>query len=125
VGEKGQLKSKILNKNQKKAYEAITEYFREPQREGSPDIVWPDSLRSEEYTGVVKLQVHLSPEGSGDNAVARPDAVLIRSGPNPTLNKIAAKATTQASWEPAYLLKNDNWTPVESWVRFDVPFQMR
>ncbi len=125
VGEQGQLKEEILNKNQKVAYEAVTEYFREPQRQKSPDITWPDSLRSEEYTGIVKLQVHLAVEGEGDNAVARPDAIKIMSGPNPTLNKIAAKATTQATWEPAYILKDGNWTPTESWVRFDVPFQMR
>jgi hypothetical protein len=125
VGERGQLKSEVLNKNQKTAYEAITEYFREPQREQSPDITWPDSLRSEEHTGIVSLQVHLAVEGEGDNAVARPDAVQIMSGPNPTLNRIAAKATTQATWEPAYLLANGSWTPTESWVRFDVPFQMR
>lgn len=125
VGEQGQLREEILNKNQKVAYEAITEYFREPQRQKSPDITWPDSLRSEAYTGIVKLQVRLAVEGEGDNAVARPDAVEIMSGPNATLNKIAAKATTQATWEPAYILRDGNWTPTESWVRFDVPFQMR
>ena len=125
IGEKGQLKSKILNKNQKGAYEAITEYFREPQREASPDITWPDSLRSEEHAGIVKLQVHLSPEGEGDNAVAQADAVEVLSGTHPTLDKIALKAATNATWEPAYLLEDNSWTPIESWVRFNVPFQMR
>ena len=126
VGERGQLKSKILNKNQKKAYEAISEYFREPQRKKSPDnIVWPDSLRSEEHAGIVKLQVHLTVEGEGDNAVSRADAVEVLSGTHPTLNKIAMKAATDATWQPAYLLKDKNWTPVESWVRFNIPFQMR
>ena len=126
VAKNGQLQEKVLNKNQKKAYEAITEYFREPQREKSPDnIIWPDSLRSEEYTGIVELQVHLAPEGEGDNAVARADAVEVLSGPHPTLNAIAMKAATEATWQPAYVLQDGNWTPVESWVRFDIPFQMR
>jgi hypothetical protein len=125
VGEKGQLKDKILNKNQKVAYQAITEYFREPQRQNSPDIVWPDSLRSEKHSGVVKVQAHLAVEGEGDNAVARPDAVQVLSGTNPTLDRIALKATTQASWNPAYVLEDGEWTPVDSWVRFDIPFQMR
>ena len=125
VGEKGQLKSKILNKNQKRAYETITEYFREPQRKESPQPKWPDSLRSEEYTGVVKLQVHLTVEGEGENAVSRADAVEVLSGTNPTLDKIAMKAATNATWQPAYLLEDDSWTPIESWVRFSVPFQMR
>ncbi|MFB6272811.1 MAG: energy transducer TonB [Salinibacter sp.] len=126
VGKKGQLKSKILNKNQKKAYEAINKYFREPQRQKSPDkIIWPDSLRSKEHAGIVKLQVHLTVEGKGDNAVARADAIEVLSGTHPTLNRIAMKAATKARWDPAYLLKDDNWTPVESWVRFDIPFQMR
>lgn len=125
VGKKGQLKSKIRDKNQKKAYKAITEYFREPQRQSSPDIVWPDSLRSEEYSGVVTVQAHLAVEGEGDKAVARPDAVQVLSGTNPTLDRIALKATTEATWNPAYILKDGEWTPVESWVRFDIPFQMR
>ncbi len=126
IGKKGQLKSKILNKNQKRAYEAITEYFREPQREQSPDdIRWPDSLRSKEHAGIVELQVHLSPEGEGDNAVARANAVEVLSGTHPTLNKIALKAATNATWEPAYVLRDGNWTPIESWVRFNVPFQMQ
>lgn len=125
VGEKGQLKDKILNKNQKVAYQAITEYFREPQRQNSPDIVWPDSLRSEKHSGVVKVQAHLAVEGEGDNAVARPDAVQVLSGTNPTLDRIALKATTEATWNPAYVQKDREWTPVESWVRFDIPFQMR
>jgi len=126
VNEKGQLKEKILNKNQKKAYEAITEYFREPQRQQSPDnIVWPDSLRSEEHAGIVELQVHLAVEGEGDNAVSRADAVEVLSGPHPTLSAIAMKAATEATWQPAYVLDDGNWTPVDSWVRFDIPFQMR
>lgn len=123
IGENGQLKSKILNKNQKRAYEAITEYFREPRRQKSPNIPWPDSLRAEEYTGVVQLQVHLVPEGEGDNVTAQADAVEVLSGTHPTLDKIALRAATQASWEPAYLLRDGNWTPIESWVRFDIPFQ--
>jgi hypothetical protein len=126
TGKNGQLKPRILNENQIKAYQAITEYFREPQREKFPDrIIWPDSLRSEENTGIVKLQVHLTVEGNGENAISRADAVELLSGTNPTLNKIAIKAATNATWQPAYLLKNDRWTPIESWVRFNVPFQMR
>lgn len=125
VGDQGQLKSKLLNKNQKKAYEAITEYFREPQRQNSPDIKWPDSLRSEEHSGVVKVQAHLAVEGEGENAVAQPDAVQVLSGTHPTLDKIALKATTEATWKPAYVLEDGEWTPVDSWVRFDIPFQMR
>jgi L-lactate utilization protein LutC len=126
VNQSGQLKEKILNKNQKSAYQAINEYFREPQRKKSPDdIIWPDSLRSEEHAGVVKLQVHLTVEGEGENAVSRADAIEVISGTHPTLNKIAMKAATKATWQPAYTLKEGNWTPIESWVRFNIPFQMR
>lgn len=122
----GELKSDLLNKNQKVAYEAITEYFREPQRDQSPDnIVWPDSLRSEEYSGVVQLQVHLAPEGEGEEAIARADAVEVLSGPHPTLNRVALKAATQATWQPAYVLEDGSWSPTESWVQFNIPFQMR
>ena len=126
LGDQGQLESDLLNKNQKMAYQAINEYFREPQREQSPDnIVWPDSLRSEENSGIVELQVHLTVDGEGENAVSRADAVEVLSGPHPTLNRIALKAATQATWQPAYILEDGNWTPIDSWVRFDIPFQMR
>lgn len=126
LGDQGQLESDLLNKNQKMAYQAINEYFREPQREQSPDnIVWPDSLRSEENSGIVELQVHLTVDGEGENAVSRADAVEVLSGPHPTLNRIALKAATQATWQPAYILREGNWTPTESWVRFNIPFQMR
>lgn len=125
LGEKGQLDSKILNKNQKRAYEAITEYFDEPSRDQDPDIIWPDSLRSSEYTGVVSLQVHLSPEGEGREATATANAVEVLSGTHPTLDRIAMRAATQAVWTPAFLLRDGEWVPVESWVRFNIPFQMQ
>jgi len=125
VGKEGQLKSKIRDKNQKKAYEAIAKHFREPQRQSAPDIVWPDSLRSEEHSGVVQVQAHLAIEGEGSDAVARPDAVQVLSGTNPTLDRIALRATTGATWDPAYITEDGEQTPVESWVRFDIPFQTR
>jgi len=115
--DKGKLKPQLLQGNKKKAYEAITEYFREPQRQEAPsNITYPDSLRTdEEASGEVELQVHIDTSGAVDAVEA------IRSV-HPTLDAIAMNAATRTSWEPAYVLDGQAWEPVQSWTRFSVPF---
>lgn len=115
--DKGQLKPQLLQGNKKKSYEAITEYFREPQRQEAPsNIAYPDSLRrDEEASGEVELQVHIDTSGTVDAVEA------IRSV-HPTLDAIAMNAATRTSWEPAYVLDGQEWKPVQSWARFSVPF---
>lgn len=117
VVEKGQLKPDLLQGNKKKAYEAITEYFREPQQQETPsNIPYPDSLRrDEEASGKVELQAHIDTSGNVD-------AVEVIRSIHPTLDAIAMKAATQTTWEPAYVLENQDWTPAPSWARFSVPF---
>lgn len=116
VGENGQLKSKILDKNQKTAYEAITEYYREPQRQEDASLQYPDSLRqSEEASGEVELQVHIDSTGSVN-------AVEVLEGVHPTLDAIAMRAATQTVWEPAYVLRDGEWRPQHAWARFSVNY---
>lgn len=116
VGEGGQLKPDLLQKNKKTAYEAITEYFREPQRKEGADLVYPDSLRrDEEASGEVQLQVHIDSSGSVD-------AVQVLRGAHPTLDAIAMKAATKTVWEPAYQLVDGEWQGRSSWARFSVNF---
>jgi len=117
VQEGGQLKPKLLQTNKKKAYQAITDHFREPQREETPDnIPYPDSLRrDEDASGEVQLQVHIDTSGVVDAVEA------IRTV-HPTLDAIAMKAATETTWEPAYELRDGDWVPVPSWARFSVPF---
>jgi len=116
VQEGGQLKPKLLQTHKKQAYESITNHFREPQREEGADLVYPDSLRqSEEASGSVELQVHIDTSG----AVNAVEAIQTA---HPTLDAIAMRAATQTTWEPAYVMRNEEWVPEPSWARFSVNF---
>lgn len=116
VAKGGELKTKILQKNKKAAYEAITEYFREPQRQKGAELMYPDSLRrDEEASGEVQLQVHIDTTGAVN-------AVEVIEGVHPTLDAIAMKAATQTVWEPAYLLVDGEWRARPAWARFSVTY---
>lgn len=117
VEEGGALAPKLQQKYQKAAYDAVTEHFREPQQEeGASGIEYPDTLQTEEAAGTVDLQARVDTSGSVD-------AIEVVKGTHPTLDAIAMRAAaTGSAWEPAYLLQDDEWTPVPSWVRFSVPF---
>ena len=123
VTEEGQLKMDTENEFKNKAYKAINEYFREPQPTKSDvQLVYPESLRTEEASGNVELQVHLAVEGEGDNVTGVPDAVEVIEGAHPTLNAIAMKGATQRRWNPAYVQVEREWQPIDAWVRFSVNF---
>lgn len=113
----GALKTKIRDKWQKAAYEAINEHYREPQQEeGASNIAYPESLRTEE--GTLQLQAHVDTTG-------QIDAIEVLESVHPTLDAIGMKAAiTGSNWEPAYLLRDGEWVPQSSWVRFDIPFQL-
>jgi len=117
VDEGGTLAPKVQGEYQKAAYEAITDHFREPQmEEKASSITYPDSLRTEEASGTVDLQARVDTSGAID-------AVEVIQGTHPTLDAIAMRAAVMSSvWEPAYLLQDDEWRPVRSWVRFSIPF---
>lgn len=117
VEEGGTLSPKLQSEYQKAAYDAITEHYREPQQqEGASNIAYPESLRTEEAAGTVELQARVDTSGSLD-------AIEVIDGTHPTLDAIAMRAAvTGSTWEPAYVLRDNEWEPVPSWVRFSVPF---
>lgn len=115
LGNGGELDPKLLQPNKKAAYEAISEYFREPQRKKGADIVYPDSLR-QTASGEVSLQAHVDSTGAVD-------AVEVLRSVHPTLDAIAMKAATNTVWEPAYMLVDGSWEPQPAWVRFSISFQ--
>lgn len=116
LGDAGQLKPELLQPNKKAAYEAITEYFREPQRKKGASIQYPDSLRQdEEASGEVLLQVHIDSSGAVD-------AVQVLRSVHPTLDAIAMKAATNTVWEPAYQLVDGEWKGRPAWARFAINF---
>lgn len=123
VTDQGQLKMETENEFKNKAYKAITEYFREPQPTKSDvQLVYPESLRTEEAAGEVELQVHVTPQGEGDNVTGVPNAIQVVKGTNPTLDAIAMKGATKRRWNPAYVQVNREWQPTDAWVRFSVNF---
>ncbi len=118
VQENGEIAPKLLQKYKKAAYDAVNEHYREPQnKEGVSGLTYPDSLRTEETSGEVVLQAHVNTEG-------QVDAVEVVQSVHPTLDAIAMQASTQTTWEPAYVLRDGEWVPQGSWVRSTVPYRI-
>lgn len=118
VQSNGEIDAKLLQKYKKTAYDAINEHYREPQnQEGVSGLEYPDSLRTEETSGEVVLQAHVNTDG-------QVDAVEVVQSVHPTLDAIAMRASTQTTWEPAYVLRDGEWEPKGSWVRSTVPYRI-
>lgn len=118
--EDDQLKPELLGKFQKSAFKAVNDHYRQPQlNEGVSGISYPDSLRQNDVSGDVRLQLHVDTSGSVN-------AVEVIEGVHPTLDAIAMKAGTQTTWEPAYVRQGagEEWKPHRGWARTPVPFRM-
>ena len=109
----------IVEAYKKRAYQALRRHFREPspRLQLGTDIAvpYPDSLRRKGVTGAVRMQVRLDREGN-------PVAVELIEGLHPVLNDIALRATTEMRWQPAYLLRRNDWEAIPSWARFNIHF---
>lgn len=112
----GDIRERVRNEFKSKAYSAINKMYREPRRtnDGSA-LVYPDSLRTEETSGTVELQVYVNEEG-------KPGGIEVLESVHPTLDGIAMRATTQMEWQPAFLQVDREWVPQGSFVRFGVDF---
>lgn len=103
----------------REGYRLISNNFQEPRvaRQLGKDIPvsYPDSLREQQVNGKVRTQVYIDAEGI-------PQAIELIEGVHPALDAIALRATTQMRWRPAYLMRNGNWKPIPSWVRFNIDF---
>jgi len=123
VSENGRLKMETENEFKNKAYKAINEYFREPQpTKTDVQMAYPGSLRTEEASGRVELQVHLTPEEVDGEMTGVPNAIEVIESTHPTLDAIAMKGATKRRWNPAYVQVNREWQPIDAWVRFSVNF---
>lgn len=114
----GQLKPKLLNEYKNKAFKTIQDHYKQPKlQEGVSGITYPDSLRTQENSGRVELQMHVDSTGSVD-------AVEVIEGTHPTLNAIAMKAATATSWEPGYVRQGagEDWQPRPGWGRSPITF---
>lgn len=107
----------LITEYKRKGYKLIHSHFREPamsSRLGEDvPVSYPDSLR--DYEGRVHVQAYLNDEGE-------PVAVKLLEGLHPVLDRIALRASTQARWRPAYLLRKGRWVARPSWTRFSIRF---
>jgi len=118
VQEGGKLNPKLLQPNKKKSYQAITDYYKQPKlQKGIENIAYPESLRTQEASGQVQLQVYADTSGAVQ-------AVEVVDGTHPTLNRIAMAAATRTTWEPGYTRQGpgEEWQPVPGWGRVPVNF---
>ncbi|PSQ61843.1 MAG: hypothetical protein BRD25_05680 [Bacteroidetes bacterium QH_1_61_8] len=114
----GQIKPKLLNEYKNKAFKTIKDHYRQPQlQEGVSGITYPDSLRTQENSGRVELQMHVDSTGTVN-------AVEVIEGTHPTLNAIAMKAATGTTWEPGYVRQGagEEWQPRPGWGRSPINF---
>lgn len=108
---------KTLTQYKNESYKDISQHFTEPQREAQElNLTYPDSLRTDETSGEVEMQLYLDAEGT-------PQSVQLIQGVHPVLNDIAMNAAARTSWQPAYLTRDGEQQPIPSWVRFGFTFR--
>lgn len=123
VKEGGRLASDLLNKGKKAAYEPINAHYREPRATTNPSLSFPDSLMRQDISGTIELQIHLD-ASAGDDSSATPDAIRVLEGIHPTVDAYVMGAMIDRGWQPAYVLRDGSWQPVDSWVRISQSLQM-
>jgi len=115
--EEGKIKQKLLDKYSQQALKAIDEHYEQPIiQEGITGLPYPDSLRTEENSGRVEVQVHVTADGTVN-------AVQVVEGTHPILNAIIMRAAaTETTWNPAYVTEDGEQTPYPGWGRLSTNF---
>jgi TonB family protein len=112
----GKLKQKLLDKHTSAAFKAIDEHYEQPaMQKGIEGLAYPDTLRTEENSGEVQVQLHVNESG-------QVDAVEVVEGTHPILNGIVMKAATQTTWAPAYVTEDGQQTAYPGWGRISTNF---
>ena len=110
----------LVEKHKREGYNLITKHFREPRTtlKLGEDITidYPDSLSSEGVSGTVRTQVRL-------NEAGEPQAIELIESVHPVLDAITLRATSEMRWQPAYILRGNDWEAVPAWARFNISFQ--
>jgi len=115
--EEGKIKQKLLDKFSQKALKAIDEHYEQPIiQEGITGLPYPDSLRTDENSGRVEVQVHVTADGTVD-------AVEVVEGTHPILNAIIMRAAaTETTWNPAFVTEDGEQTAYPGWGRLSTNF---
>jgi TonB family protein len=117
IVEENKIKQKVLDKFSQKALKAVDEHYEQPIiQEGITGLPYPDSLRTEENSGRVEVQVHVTADGTVD-------AVEVVEGTHPVLNAIIMRAAaTETTWNPTYVTQDGEQTPYPGWGRLSTNF---
>jgi TonB family protein len=117
VVEDGEIKQKVLDKYRKKAFQAVQDHYEQPMiQQGITGLPYPDSLRTEENSGRVEVQVHVTADGTVD-------AVEVIEGTHPVLDAIIMRAAaTETTWNPAYVTEDGQQTAYPGWGRLSTNF---
>jgi TonB family protein len=114
--EGGELNTDLRETNKQKALKAIDKHYEQPKiQEGITGLPYPDSLRTEENSGRVEVQLHITKDGTVD-------AVEVIDGTHPTLNTIVMKAATKTKWNPAFVTDGQEQVPHAGWGRLSTNF---
>ncbi len=112
----GRLNSTLRQTYKQRALQAIDEHYQQPTiKEGISDLAYPDSLRTDEHSGKVTVQVHINEQG-------QIDAVEVVQGTHPTLNAIVMRAATQTTWQPAFVTIDGKQVSYPGWARLSTTF---
>ena len=109
----------VVNEFKKEGYRTISRHFRQPfsitKLGVDVPLLFPDSLRTQEISGEVFLQIYISEDG-------KPLAIRRLRGVHPVLDRIAMRAMTEMRWQPAYVVQGLKSPAIRSWARYTVRF---
>lgn len=109
--------SEVARSMKSATYRTLQRHFREPllltQLGEDVPYVYPDTLRS--VAGRVRLQIYVDAEGA-------PQAIKLLDRVHPTLDALAMQATTQMTWQAAFVRRTSGFKPISSWALNSIPF---
>lgn len=112
----GRLDASLRQTYKQRALQAIGEHYEQPtMQEGITDLPYPDSLRTDEHSGTVEVQVHVSKNG-------QINAVEVVDGTHPALDAIVMRAATQTTWQPAFVTVDGEQVAYSGWGRLSTTF---
>lgn len=109
----------LVERYRREAYRTIMRHFRAPAAlvtlGRDIPVPVPDSLRATSAGRSVSFQIYVDDAG-------RPVGIRQLEGVHPVLDRIALRAVTRVTWQPAYVLRGSRSRPIDAWVRFGVRF---
>lgn len=114
--QRGRLNESLRQTYKQRSLQAIDEHYQRPtMQKGIENLTYPDSLRTEEHSGEVEVQVHINEQG-------QIDAVEVIRGTHPTLDAIVMRAAANTTWQPAFVTIDGTQVSYPGWARLSTTF---